>query len=114
MTPISMYLTQLILTFAACFFLTTYLRPALKRVLADLCKTEARAQFWTAFSNVLLIALPVIFGMGYQPGTTLAGKIFFDVAGQLRWNLLGYIAALITIGMVVSFFALVAPRPQEK
>ena len=52
--------------------------------------------------------------MGYQPGTTLVGKIFFDVAGQLRWNLLGYIAALIIIGGVVSFFALVAPRPQEK
>jgi len=61
-----------------------------------------------------LIAIPVIFGMGYQPGTTLVGKIFFDVAGQLRWNLLGYIAALIIIGGVVSFFALVAPRPQEK
>ena len=114
MIPISMYLSQLILTFAACFFLTTYLRPALKRVLVDLCKTDARAQFWTAFSNVLLIAIPVIFGMGYQPGTTLVGKIFFDVAGQLRWNLLGYIAALIIIGVVVSFFALVAPHPQEK
>ena len=49
MITISMYLTQLILTFAACFFLTTYLRPALKRVLVDLCKTDARAHFWTAF-----------------------------------------------------------------
>jgi len=114
MIPISMYLTQLILTFAACFFLTTYLRPSLKRVLVNLCKTDARAQFWTAFSNVLLIAVPVIFGMGYQPGTTLARKIIFDVASQLRWNLLGYIAALITIGVIVSFFALMAPRPQEK
>ena len=112
MNTIGMYLTQLILTLLACLFLTLYLRPALKRVLVDLCKTEARAHFWTVFSNILLIALPVIFGMGYQPGMITGGDIFFDIAGQMRWNLLGYIAALITIGMVVSFFTLVAPRPQ--
>ncbi len=110
---ILMFLTQLVLTLAACFLLTAYLRPALKRVLVDLCRTEPRAHFWTVFANILLIALPVIFGMGYQPLTSLPSRVFFDVAGQLRWNLLGYIAALIVIGLVVSFFALVAPRPQE-
>ncbi|HTX90613.1 MAG TPA: hypothetical protein VMC09_05285 [Anaerolineales bacterium] len=114
MNTISMYLTQFGLTLVACFLLTAYLRPALKRVLLDLCKTEARAGFWAAFSNLLLIVLPVIFGMGYRPGSGLAAEAFFDIAGQLRWNLLGYIAALIVIGMAVSFFALVAPRPQEK
>jgi hypothetical protein len=114
MNTIAMYLIQLILTLLACFLLTAYLRPALKRVLVDLCKTDARAHFWTVFSNILLIALPVIFGMGYQPGMASGGEVFFNVAGQLRWNLLGYIAALVTVGVVVSFFALVAPRPQEK
>jgi MFS family permease len=113
MTSIAMYLTQLILTLAACFLLTAYLRPALRQVLTDLCKTEPRAQFWTVFSNILLIILPVVFGMGYQPVAGQGLAIFFDVAGQLRWNLLGYIAALITIGVVVSFFALVALRSQE-
>jgi len=113
MISITIYLTQLILTLAACFLLTGYLRSALKRVLTDLCKTDVRAQFWTVFSNILLIALPVIFGMGYQPVTGAGLKVFFDIAGQLRSNLLAYIAALITIGMVVSFFALVAPRSQE-
>jgi hypothetical protein len=113
MTDIAMYLTQLVLTLAACFLLTAYLRPALRRVLVDLCRTEARAQFWTVFSNILLIILPVIFGMGYQPGTGQGWQIFFDIASQLRWNLLGYIAALVTIGVIVSFFALVAPRPQD-
>ena len=64
MTSIALYLTQLILTLLACFLLTAYLRPALRLVLVDLCMTESRAQFWTVFSNILLIILPVIFGMG--------------------------------------------------
>ena len=113
MTSIVMYLTQLVLTLVACFLLTAYLRPALRRVLVDLCRTEPRAHFWTVFSNLLLIVLPVIFGMGYQPAAGSGLALFFDVAGQLRWNLLGYIAALVTIGVVVSFFAVVAPRPRE-
>jgi hypothetical protein len=113
MISIVMYLTQLVLTLAACFLLTGYLRTALKRVLTDLCRTEVRAHFWTVFSNILLIALPVIFGMGYQPASGSGWRIFFDIAGQLRSNLLAYIAAMITVGIVVSFFALVAPRPQE-
>ena len=113
MISIAMYLTQLVLTLVACFLLTGYLRPTLRRVLVDLCRTEPRAHFWTVFSNLLLIALPVIFGMGYRPAAGSGLAIFFEVAGQLRWNLLGYIAALVTIGVVVSFFAVVAPRPQE-
>lgn len=113
MNAIAMYLTQLFLTLLVCLLLTAYLRPALKKLLLDLCKTEARAHFWMVFSNILLIALPVIFGMGYQPAKDLGGNAFFSIAGQLRWNLLGFVMALISIGVVVSFFALLAPRPQE-
>ena len=47
------------LTILACVLLTGYLRHYLKRVLVDLCKTEERAQFWAAFSNILLIGLPL-------------------------------------------------------
>ncbi len=106
------YLIELAVTLLACFLLTAYLRPHLKRVLADLCRTEARAAFWLAFANLLLIVLPAIFGMGYRPSA--AGNPFFDLAGQVRWNLLGFILALLVVGAAVSFFALVAPRPQEK
>jgi predicted Abi (CAAX) family protease len=114
MNPILMYVTQFAVTILACFLLTAYLRPHLKRILVDLCRTESRAQFWTAFSNVLLIALPVVFGMGFHPGETSAQATFFTVARQLQANLIGFIFALVAIGAVVSFFALVAPRPAEK
>jgi hypothetical protein len=113
MTTIGMYLSQLALTLLACFLLSSYLRPHLKRVLVDPCKTDARAGFWAAFSNILLIALPVIIGMGYLPYIIAGRASFFEAAGRVRWNPLGLILALLVIGAAVSFLALVAPRSQE-
>jgi len=114
MNSIFSYLIQLTLTLGACLALAAYIRPTLKRVLVDLCGTEERGQFWTLFSNVMLVALPVIFGLGFAPYASETQEAFFEIMGQLRWNLLGFILALVAIGGTVSFFALFAPRPQAK
>ena len=98
------------LTVLAFALITGYLRPHLKRVLLDLCKTEDRAQFWTVFSNVLLIGLPLIFSLNYRPETGNAEELFYDVAGKLSGNLGGLLVAMIGVGIIVSFFALAAPR----
>lgn len=115
MSMILIFLTQIAVTVIACLLIAGYIRPFLKRVLVDLCGTEERAQFWTIFSNIMLVILPVIFGLGFAPeGLTLESS-FFEVAGQVRWNLLGLVMSLLAIGAAVSFFALVAPRaPQAK
>jgi len=110
MNTILIYLVQLIITIAACLLLAAYIRPVLKRVLLDLCGTEERAAFWTMFSNIMLIVLPAIFGMGFRPEALGFETSFFDIAGQLRVNLLGFIISLVGIGFAVSFFALFAPR----
>ncbi len=112
MNSISIYLIQLIITVAACLLLAAYIRPVLKRVLTELCGTEERAAFWTLFSNIMLVVLPTIFGMGFHPETVNFENSFFDVTAQLRVNLLGFIMSLIAIGLAVSFFALVAPRKE--
>jgi hypothetical protein len=44
----------------------------------------------------------------------LPEALILEVAGQLRWNLLGFILSLVLISGAVGFFALVAPRPQAK
>src|SRR5712691_10475000 len=44
-----------------------YLRRPLKAILADLCGTAERARFWSAFSNVTLVLVPLIFVMQYRP-----------------------------------------------
>ncbi len=104
------FILEVALTIVVSTLLVRYLRPFLRNVLIDLCGTEDRAQFWTVFSSILLIGLPVIFALNYRPEATGALALFFEVARKLSGNLGGFLVALIGIGLIVSFFALVAPR----
>jgi len=113
MNTIVFFLIQTILTLVLVVLITGYLRPFLGKVLVDLCGTEERAQFWTAFSNILLIGLPLIFALNYRPEFRNAEDLFFDVAGKLSSNLGGLLLALVCIGIIVSFFALTAPKPPK-
>jgi len=111
MNAIATFLVEVVATLVAALLITGYLRPHLKRMLVILCGTEEGAQFWTIFSNILLIGLPIIFSLTYRPNAVGAEKIFFEIIGRVSGNLGGYLAALIVVGVVISFFALVAPRP---
>ncbi len=113
MVKILSFLIEVAVTLAACLLITGYLRPFLKRILTDLCGTEERAQFWTAFSNILLIGLPLIIALKYKPEAAGVEPLTFEVIGRLSTNLGGYLFALVGIGLVVSFFALVAPKPSQ-
>jgi hypothetical protein len=108
MNTILSFIIEVVLTFALALLLVGYLRPVLGRVLTDLCGTEDRARFWTAFSNILLIGIPVIFALNYRPEARNFEKLFFEVAGKLSANLGSFLFALFVIGIVISFFALAA------
>ena len=110
MNTIFSFVIEVMLTFVISALLAGYLRPFLRRILVDLCGTEDRAQFWTAFSNVLLIGIPTIFALNYRPVTDNTAALFFDMTSKLSSNLGGLLLALISVGIIVSFFALVAPR----
>lgn len=110
MNTIIFFLVQIFLTLIVVTLITAYLRPYLKKVLTDLCGTDERAQFWTAFSNILLIGLPLIFALNYRPEFRDTEDLFFDVAAKLSGNLGGLLLALVCIGIIISFFAVTAPR----
>jgi len=101
---------ELGLTLLVCVLVTGYLRPHLKRVLLDLCQTEERAQFWTAFTNILLIGLPLLIALGFKPEAQASEEAIFEIVGRLGGNMAGYLFALVGIGFIVTLFALVAPR----
>lgn len=113
MNTISYFLIEVAITLLTCILIIAYLRPYLRRVLVDLCGTEERAQFWTIFSTLLLIGLPLIIAMGYRPEATTSQDLFFEIIGRLAGNLAGFLVAVVGIGIVVSFFALVAPKPNK-
>ena len=113
MNTIISFLIQLAITLAIISLIVGYLRPHLRKILVDLCGTEERAQFWTVFSNILLLGMPMILALSYRPEAQNAEDLFFEVAGKLSGNLGGLLFATICIGVAVSFFALVAPKTQK-
>lgn len=113
MNTIFFFLLEVVLTLTICILVFRYLRPFLGRVLVDLCGTEERAQFWTVFSNIILVGLPLLIALTYQPKAGSAEELFFEITRRISGNLTGFLFALIGIGFIVSFFALVAPHNKE-
>jgi len=113
LNTITIFLIEAVATLVAALLITGYLRPSLKRVLSDLCETEERAQFWPVFCNILLIGLPVIISLGYRPKADGEEGLFFESIGRFSGNLGAYLTTLIVVGMVISFFALVAPKSAQ-
>ena len=111
MNTIVSFLIEVALTLLISSLLIRYLRPFLRKILVDLCGTADRAQFWLAFSSILLMGMPVLFALNYSPQATNAEELFFEVARKLSGNLGSFLFSLIGIGFIVSFFALFAPRP---
>jgi uncharacterized membrane protein YhaH (DUF805 family) len=110
MNPFLALSIEIGLTALVCAWITRYLSPYLKRILVDLCGTEERAQFWAAFSHILLIGLPLIIALGFRPEAGTSEEAVFETLGRLSGNLAGYLFALAGVGIIVSIFALVAPR----
>ena len=113
MNSIFAFLIEVTATFIICTLTFRYLRPFLNRVLVDLCGTQERAQFWTVFSSIILIGLPLLFGLMYRPEARKSEELFFELTRHISVNLIGFMFALIGIGFIVTFFALVAPRAKE-
>ena len=113
MNMIFSFVIEVALTVVISGLLVRYLRPFLQKILLDLCGTEERAQFWTAFSNILLIGLPIIFALAYKPEASSPEALFFEMAGKLSGNLGGLLLALIGTGLMISFFALIAPKQRK-
>lgn len=113
MNTILSFLVHVFLTIAVTALVVNYIRPYLRKVLVDLCGTEERAQFWTVFSNVVLVGLPGILALNYRPEAVTLEELFFEIAGRLSGTLAGFLFGLVGVGFVVSIFALFAPRPAK-
>jgi hypothetical protein len=112
MNTIETYLIGLGLTLIATGAVVVCLRRSLRRILLDLCGTEPRGDFWTAFSVVLLILVPLIFAMIQPVGGRESPGAFFDIALQLKLALIGLVVALVILGIFLCVFAFASPSTQ--
>jgi hypothetical protein len=85
-----------------------YLSLPLRRQLEELCGDAKRADFWSAFSNVTLALVPVIFAMSFPPQPESGLPPLLAMTGQVRFGLIGLVVSVLMLGWVLGRFI---PRP---
>jgi hypothetical protein len=78
-----------------------YLRRPLRNILIELCGNEQRAEFWAAFSAVTVGVVPVIFAIACHPSPGPDAPAVFELAGQLKWGLIGLMGSVLMLGWVI-------------
>jgi hypothetical protein len=78
-----------------------YLRRPLRNILIELCGNEARAEFWTVFSAVVVGMVPVIFAIACRPTPGPDAPAVFELANQLKWGLIGLTGSVLMLGWVI-------------
>ena len=84
------------------FTVAWYLKSHLRGILMDLCGNEGRADFWIAFSNVILMLVPIAFGMQFQMDGNIGLPVAFQLNHQLKWIFFGQILSVLSLGAVLA------------
>lgn len=113
MSPVVSFFVGLALTLITALVVVFYLKSSLRNILCDLCGTEERADFWTSFSNVVLILLPIIFALTQRPNGGTGAEAFFEITDQLLWAFVGLLLAVLVLGFFISIFILRAPGQER-
>jgi hypothetical protein len=76
------------------------LSPPLRLILQDLCKTAERARFWTVYSCLLIIAVPLLFVSvpGVLDAAAASGHLGAILQRTVFLALAGILFALLIIG----------------
>jgi hypothetical protein len=109
-----LFVGGLAITLVTSVSVVIYLKSPLRKILAELCGSPERAAFWTAFSNVALTVVPVIFAMQYHPETGGSAPVAFELADQLKWGLIGVVLSITLLAWVLSRFIPRVPVPSTR
>jgi hypothetical protein len=109
MSPTAVFVSDLTLTVLVCAGIVLYVAKHLRSLLIELCGTAERANFWLAFSNVSLVLVPLIFALDYKPEFGPEKLVAFEMAAQLKYALIGFVATLASLAVILLWFI-----PREK
>ena len=104
MRETSLFLLGLALTAGSSLIVVWHLRSHLRAILVDLCGTQERADFWTAFSNVTLMLGPLVFALQFPSPEGNPLPALVQLTNQLRWSLAGLVLSVIVLGAILGRF----------
>lgn len=64
-----LFASGLTISLLAALAVVRYLSAPLRHQLRELCGSDERAEFWTAFANVTIVLTPAIFAMLVDPSS---------------------------------------------
>ena len=104
MNEITIYLTGLGITAVICFLIVIYFKPHLKKMMLELNGEKERpANFWVAYTTIILMLIPLIFAIWIVPGDRYE-SVFFQISNQLKWALMGLVTSIVIIGIIIIRF----------
>jgi hypothetical protein len=98
-------------TLALGLLAVAYLREPLGRVLADICRKRDHARFWAASAEVLLVTVPLAFELLLIDLRSSGDSPVFWILNQLKWALLGVVAAVVVVSVGVMMLGRSATVP---
>ena len=104
MTETGTFLAGVGMTLVAALLVVLYLRRPLDRLLIELCGTEERARFWSAFTSVSLVLVPLVFALDYRPDDFEKIPAVIGIATQVKWALGGLVATATLVAFTLSRF----------
>ncbi len=104
MNTITIFLIAMCITLTVSIAVVLFIRRHLRNVLVDLTGTESRADFWTAFTSLMLVLVPAIVPMFVPITSHNEQPTFFQVTGILKWSLIGLVATLVSYGFIIIWF----------
>ena len=104
MNDVTVFLIGIGVTLFASLLVVLFIRRHIRNVLVDVTGTEPRADFWSAFTSLLLVLVPLIVAMFFPPNGDASVSIFFQVIAQVRWSLMAIAGTLIFYGLIIIWF----------
>jgi len=77
------------------------LSAPMRSVMLDLCGTEARAAFWTAYLRILLTLAPLLGVSTVFVGSRELAGMVDAIPSIVFWSVLGMVVALLVIGWMI-------------
>jgi hypothetical protein len=87
------------LTALVSLVVVVYLQRPLLRALTEACGTEQRARVWTAYSNVVILLLPLLAVLLARVAPPASDSLLFAVVGYLQWSFVGLVLATLIVAV---------------
>ena len=104
MSSTQAFLADVVIVTVLFVAIVAYVKRHLQALLVELCGTMERASFWLAFSNVVLVLVPLIFALDYKPRLGPAKNVIFEMATQIKYALIGFVITLGGLAIVLYRF----------